>query len=329
MRWMILLIPVWIFAKGATVEQLFSVQSVAVKKVVTSHSKKSYGYVTVDEEAVYDITPRFDGYVEILYAKSTYKYIKKGEALATVYSPQVYKAKEEFLSSLRYQKTNHRNGMLNSAREKLILLGVSNKEIEEIVKKGQVRKLTTIYASTSGYIFKKSVNQGSYFSKGKLLFEIVNLDNVWVEAKIFEQDLKWLDRAYSFDVKSRALTQTFKGKNPFLYPKSSPKEATYTLRLDVENNSHKLIPGMYVSVIMKDKPFSYLTLPSSAVIRKGGRYYVFLVTEFKGEYEPKEVKVEVLNSDTYIIKQGLSEGERVVNNAMFMQDSDAQINALY
>ena len=329
MRWVILFLPVWIFAKGATVEQLFSVQSVAVKKVTTSHSKKSYGYVTVDEKGVYDITPRFDGYVEILYAKSTYKYIKRGEALAKVYSPQVYKAKEEFLSSLRYQKANHRNGMLNSAREKLILLGVSSKEIEEIVKKGKVSKLTTIYSPISGYIFKKSINQGSYFGKGKLLFEIVNLDNVWVEAKIFEQDLKWLDMVYSFDIKSKALTQTFKGKNPYLYPKSSSKEATYTLRLGVKNNSHKLIPGMYVSVIIKDKPQTYLTLPSSAVIRKGGKYYVFLVTEFKGEYEPKEVQVKVLNHDRYIIKQGLNEGERVVNNAMFMQDSDAQINALY
>lgn len=329
MKIILIFIPIFLFAKGAIFKQLFSVQSVAVKKVMTSHIKKSYGYVTVDEKNIYDIAPRFSGYVEMLYANSTYKYVKKGEALAKVYSPQVYKAKEEFLSSIRYLKNNHKNGILSSAKEKLILLGVSNKEIEEIYKTAKVKKLTTVYSPIDGYIFKKSINQGSFFAKGKLLFEIVNLNNVWVEAKIFEQDLKWLKNTDSFDIKNKALPQIFKGKNPFLYPKSSPKEATYTLRLDVQNDSHKLIPGMYVSVIMKDKPQTYLTLPSTAVIRKGGKYYVFLVTEFKGEYEPKEVKVEVLNSHTYIIKDGLKEGERVVNNAMFMQDSDAQINALY
>jgi Cu(I)/Ag(I) efflux system membrane fusion protein len=86
---------------------------------------------------------------------------------------------------------------------------------------------------------------------------------------------------------------------------------------------------MYANVISKDKAKTYLTLPQSAVIRKDNKYYAFMVGEYEGEYEPIEVHVKPLDNKTYIVLDGLGEGDEVVNNALFMMDSDAQINGLY
>ncbi|MEN4053625.1 MULTISPECIES: efflux RND transporter periplasmic adaptor subunit [Sulfurimonas] len=325
-----LLLPLAIFAKEKpTVQQLFSVQTVKVKKVNTSHSKKNYGYVVADEARIYDVSPRFGGFVEKLYADKIYKYVKKGEPLVTLYSPEVYKAKEDYLNSYNYAKIRNNKGMLKSAKRKLELLGVDAREIAAVLKEKNVSPNTTIYAPTSGYIFTKNIVNGAAFNAKNRLFEIVNLDEIWVETKIFEDDVNWIKNANTFEVSFKTTPKIYKTSNKLLYPNLDPKEATLTMRLRLKNPDHRLFPGMYADVLSRDKARTYLTLPQSAVIRKDGRYYAFMIGEFEGEYEPVEVSVKPLNNQTYIILDGLSAGDEVVNNALFMMDSDAQINGLY
>jgi Cu(I)/Ag(I) efflux system membrane fusion protein len=325
-----LLLPLALFAQEKpTVEQLFSVQTVKVKELNTSHAKKNYGYVVADEARIYDVSPRFGGFVEKLYADTIYKYVKKGEPLVTLYSPEVYKAKEDYLNSYNYAKIRNNKGMLASAKRKLELLGVDAREIAAVLKERKISQNTTIYAPISGYIFQKSILKGAAFNAKNRLFEIVNLDRVWVEAKIFEDDVSWIKNANSFAVHFKTTPKVYKTNTKLLYPNLDPKEATLTMRLSLENKDNTLFPGMYASIISKERAKRYLTLPQSAVIRKGGKYYVFVVGEYEGEYEPLEVSVKPLNNQTYIIVDGLSVGDEVVNNALFMMDSDAQINGLY
>jgi len=326
---LLLLLPLALFAKDATIEQLFSVQTLKVQKVTTAHSKKNYGYVRVDEARVNDISPRFGGYVVKLYANKIYKKVKKGEALASVYSPEVFKAKDEYLNSYNYAKKHSNKGMLRSAKLKLELLGVSQSEIKKIISAGKVSLNTTIYSPIDGYIYVKNINKGSAFNAKSKLFEIVNLDEVWVEAKIFEDDRVWLSEAKKYDVHFKSTKNIYTTTNILLYPKLNQKEATMTLRLRLKNKNNFLFPGMYATINSKSQTNEYLTLPSTAVIRKNSKHYAFMVGEFKGEYEPIEISVEHLDNQTYIIKAGLNEGDEVVNNALFMMDSDAQINTLY
>ena len=323
------LLPLSLMAREATVEQLFSVQTVKVKKETTNHSRKNFGFVKVDDARVHHVAPRFGGFVEKIYADKIYKYVRKGEALVTVYSPEVYKAKEDYLNSYNYTKNKNNKGMLQSARLKLQLLGVNEREIQELVKTKKVSLHTTIYADIDGYIFEKSISHGSAFNAKAQLYEIVNLDEVWVEAKVYEDDLVWLREADDFSVSFKSTDKTYHASSTLLYPNLDPKEATLTLRLRVKNKGLKLFPGMYASVISKDKAQEYLTLPSNAVIRKDGKFYVFVVGEYEGEYDPIEVSVKVLNPHTYIITEGVNTGDEVVSNALFMMDSDAQINGLY
>jgi len=312
-----------------TVEQLFSVQTVKVKEVATAHSKKNYGYVKVDEARVYDLSPRFGGYVEKLYANKIYMYVKKGEPLVTLYSPEVYKAKEDYLNSYRYAKLRDNRGMLKSAKLKLQLLNITPQEIRSVIKNKKVSRYTTIYAPTSGYIFAKSITNGSAFNAKTKLFTIVNLDEVWIETKIFEEDVQWIKKADDFTISFKTTPKVYKTDKKLLYPNLDPKEATLTLRLRVANKDHTLFPGMYANVISRDKAQKYLTLPQSAVILKDGKYYAFMVGEYEEEYEPVEISVKPLNNQTYIVLKGLKKGDEVVNNALFMMDSDAQINGLY
>jgi Cu(I)/Ag(I) efflux system membrane fusion protein len=318
-----------LLAKEASVEQLFSVQTVKVQKVKTSHSKQNYGFVKANEARVHEVSPRFGGFVEKLYADKIYKYVKKGEPLALVYSPEVYKAKEDYVNSYNYTKNRPSKGMLKSAQLKLSLLEVDSKEISQLVKSKIVSPNTTIYAPQSGYVFMKNINEGSAFNAKTKLFEIVNLDDVWVEAKVFEDDVKWMKFADDFQVSFKTTDKTYETHAKFLYPNLDPKEATLTLRLTLPNKDNELFPGMYANVLSKDKPKEYLTLPQSAVILKEGKYYAFVVGEFEGEYEPIELHVKPLDNETYIITDGLSAGDEVVNNALFMMDSDAQINGLF
>ena len=324
-----ILLPLSLVAQEPKVEQLFSVQTVKVKQESLSHTKKNYGFVKADDSRVYEVTPRFSGYVEKLYANKIYKYVKKGEPLVVVYSPEVYKAKEDYLNSYNYTKNRQNKSMLQSAKLKLQLLGINDAEIKATIQNKKVSQNTTIYAPHSGYIFKKNINSGSAFNAKTSLFEIVNIDEVWVEVKVFEDDIAWLKNVKKFDVSFKSTPTHYQASSSLLYPKLDPKEATLTLRLRLKNKHKELFPGMYASVVSKDETQNYLTLPTNAVMRKDGKYYVFIVGDFKGEYEPIEVDVKALNAHTYIIKSGLNTGDKVVSNALFMMDSDAQINGLY
>ncbi|MDF1874257.1 efflux RND transporter periplasmic adaptor subunit [Sulfurimonas sp. SAG-AH-194-I05] len=310
-------------AKEATVVQLFSVQTLKVAQ--SSHSKqmKSFGFVTIDDSLVYDVSPRFGGYIEVLYANKLYKKVTKGQALARVYSPEVLKAKDEYINSLRYSKNK---AMSKSALTKLKLLKIPHAEIKNIQKD---RTLTTLIAPSSGYIFKKNINNKAAFNAKQTLFEIVNLKNVWVEVKIHQNQRELLRSIKTFTLTTPSSKEIFTASNAGIYPTLDAKEESYTLRLEVKNKNLYLKPGMYMRVAMKQAPQNYLTLPTTAVIRKNGVFYVFVVGEYEGEYEPLQIEVEVLNPDTYIVKSGLMAGDEVVNNALFMMDSDAQVNGLY
>lgn len=325
----LLVFPLSLLAKEATVEQLFSVQTVKVQKEQVNLKTKNYGYVTADESRVYDISPRYGGYVVKLYADKIYKKVKKGEPLATVYSPEVFKAKDEYLNTYEYTKKRSNKGMLESSKLKLKLLGVSDTEINEVIKRAKASENTTIYSPVDGYVFEKGVVQGAAFNAKSQLFQIVNLDEVWVEAKLFEEERARLEKTDSYELNFKGIEQTYTTTNKLLYPELDPKIATLTLRLRVTNKGNELFPGMYTSITSLTQKREHLTLPTTAVIRKDGKYYAFIVGEYEGEYEPLEVEVKPLDSKTYIIESGLNEGDEVVNNALFMMDSDAQINGLY
>ena len=312
-----------------TVQQLFNVTTVKIKTISIAKKERYYGYVVADDANKEDISTRFSGYVIELFAKRGYQKVKKGDPLAKLYSPEVYQAKQDYLHSLEYDKQTPSTQMVTSAKRKLYLLGVSDKEIQEIQKSYSVNEYTTVYAPQSGWIFEKNINRGSSFSKEKKLFEIVNLQHVWIEVKVYQNELKQLSALEYFTVEPRGMNKKYSAKKSLLYPSLNPKEATATLRLIVDNPQEHLKIGMYANVYASKRSQTHLVIPRSATIHKNGKWYAFLATAFRGEYEPIAIEIEPLNRDYYKVLDGLQSGDSVVSNALFMMDSDAQINGLY
>jgi Cu(I)/Ag(I) efflux system membrane fusion protein len=312
-----------------TIEQLFNVRTVKVERLSTAKEQVNYGYIVAQDSRKVDVVAWFSGYVEKLFADTLYKKVEKGEALATVYSPEVYKAKQDYLNSLNFNAKRPAPGMLKSAKAKLRLLGVSKEEINYVRNVRRVNEFTTIYAPISGWIFQKNINQGSAFNAQKKLFQIINLDKVWLEAKLFQNELEGMSQLQHFIVKLKGLQKDFNATKSLLYPMLDPKVATATLRLDIDNNEGLLKPGMYAKVHASAYSASHLVIPRTAAMRKNGTWYAFLATEFKGEYEPVAIELKPLDTMHYIIIKGLKEDDTVVNNALFMMDSDAQINGIY
>jgi len=315
--------------KKVTVKQLFNVTTVQVREQSLSKKQVNYGYVVIPDDNRVDVTAWYAGFVEELYIDKLYMKVTKGDPLVKIYSPEVYQAKQDYLNSLNYNTTRSAPAMLKSAMTKLRLLGVSQKEITQIQKEKKANEYTTIYAPSSGWIFKKNINQGSAIMVKSKLFEIVNLKQVWVEAKIFQEQLTQLDTFKHFSIKAKGIEKTYKANKSLLYPILNPKEATSTLRLIVENNDTLLKPGMYVKIYASNENTLRLTIPRTAVVRKGAMWYAFLATEFKGEYEPIAIEIKPLDNTYYEVIKGLTLDDVIVNNALFMMDSDAQINSIY
>ena len=312
-----------------TIEQHFNVKTINVERLSTAKEQVNYGYIVAQDSRKVDVVAWFSGYVEKLFSDTLYKKVEKGEALATVYSPEVYKSKQDYLNSLNFNAKRPAPGMLKSAKAKLRLLGVSNDEINYVRNVRRVNELTTIYAPISGWIFQKNINQGSAFNPQKKLFQIINLDRVWLEAKLFQNELEGLKQLHNFKVKLKGLQKDFNATKNLLYPMLDPKEATATLRLDIDNSEGLLKPGMYAKVHASADSASHLVIPRTAAMRKNDTWYAFLVTEFKGEYEPVKIEVKPLDNSYFKLISGLNEGDNIVNNALFMMDSDAQINGIY
>jgi len=313
----------------STVEQLFNVKTVEVKEILSAKKQVNYGYIVAQDSAIVDVLTWYSGFVKELYADTMYKKVNKGDALVKVYSPEVYKAKQDYLNSLHYHAKTPMPAMLESAKIKLKLLGISDKEIKAIEQTQHADAFTTVYAPVSGWIFEKNINQGASFSSKKRLFQIVNLEKVWMEVKLFQNELAKLETLQDFKVKVKGIDKVFDAKKSLLYPMLNPKEATATLRLTLDNPSEILKPGMYAKVYATATMKSRLVIPRTAAIRKNGTWYVFLATEFKGEYEPIEIALKPLDNKHYEVITGLQPGDIVVNNALFMMDSDAQINSIY
>ena len=312
-----------------TIEQLFNVKTVQVKEMTASQKQINFGYIVAQDSLMVDVLTWYSGFVNILHADTLYKKVQKGDLLAKVYSPEVYQAKQDYLNSINYNLEHAAPGMLQSAKAKLSLLGVSQKEINQIKKDLIVDEFTMIYAPISGWIFEKNINQGSYFSSKKRLFQIVNLKKVWMEVKLFQNELTKLDTLENFSVMPKGTNKVYQAEKSLLYPVINPKEATATLRLILDNEDEILKPGMYAKVHASTASKSRLVIPRTAAIRKNGIWYAFLATEFKGEYEPIVIDVKPLDNKTFEVIKGLNSKDILVNNALFMMDSDAQINGIY
>ncbi len=284
-----------------------------------------------------DITFKISGYVEKIYADFTGKYIKKGEPLFSIYSPELVIAQEEFLRAYRYLQDIKSSGdkfLLTSAKElyesaykKLLYWDLSEKQIENLKKTGKVLKNIILYSPYEGWIVEKRIFLGSKINPGEVVFRVAEKRKLWLIVKVFEKDIPFLKKNTTVNVSFSAYQdKIFQGKIDYIYPFLDKKERTVNVRIVLEDKS--LLPGMYGKVFLKVPLGERLSLPETAVLDTGRRKVVFLETE-EGVFEPVFVKTGIYADGFYEIKEGLHEGMIVANSALFLLDADAQLRGLY
>ncbi len=311
-----LFIAISLNAKILEVKQLFNFKTVSVKKEVVQKSRAYYGKTAIDEQKIKEISLRFDAFVTKLYADKSYLYIKRGEPLFRLYSKEALSLIEEFKISKKISQT-----ALKRARFKLRLLDLKN-----------LNKLSkTVYdfdfiSPYEGYIIEKNVFEGGFAKRGKILFKIADFSSLWVIAEVYQSDLNLLKEGMYANVFIDGFGK-IDAKVDFIYPKADPKTKTIQVRLVIDNKKN-IFPGLFAKIELIYDKKERLILPKSAILQKGDKSFVF-IPQSDGLFIPKEISANQINSTLFEIKEGLNEGDKVVDKALFLLDSDALTNALY
>ncbi len=322
-----------------SVEQLFNIDTTVVRRINLTKTIETYADVVHPENDLKDITFKINGYVEKLYADFTGKYVKKGEPLVKIYSPELVSAQEEFLRAYDYLnkiKNSSDTTLKKSAQElydaaykRLLYWDITKKQIENLKKTHKVFKTMTLYSPYDGWIMEKYVYLGSRVEAGKPLFRIAKHKKLWLLVKIYEQDLPFIKVGEHIDIRFEAYPdKIIHGKIDYIYPMMDFKNRTLNVRVVIDNKNYQFFPGMYSKVFLKIPLGKVLALPETAVLDTGKRQIVFWERE-KGLFEPVFIKVGRYVDGYYEIKKGVHEGMVVANSSLFLLDADAQLRGKY
>ena len=309
--------------------QLANIQTTRVVKTNPVKEIRLTGKVEVDERRIYAQPSHFPGRIEKLYVEFQGEYVQKGQPIASIYSPDLIAAQEELLEALRTKDSNPE--LLEAAKEKLRQWKLNEDQIEAIEERGQVIEHMKIRSDVSGVVHKQMVNEGDYVSKGSNLYHIARINKVWVMFDAYQQDVPLIEEGdpIRFSVSSMP-GETFTSKVTFIDPIMNEKSRVAKVRAEAVNRNGHLKPGMFAEGILSSDNIgqgSALVVPESAVMWTGTRSVVFVKVPGREEptFKMREVVLGPSLSDTYIIKEGLSENEKVVTHGTFAVDAAAQL----
>ena len=318
-----LLLSGFLQAQILDAKQLFNKKITKVVKEEVSINKSFYGVTKIDESSLVDITSRFDGYITKLNANKKYMTIKKGKPLYSVYSQEILSIQNE----LQVAKNFNQN-IYQSTFSRLDNLDISKSEQQKI-KDGKMNSNGLVVTSPiNGLLMEKNINQSSAITKGNLLLQMASLDKIWFIASVYQSDLEFIKKDNKALITIDGINQKLNSKVDFIYPIFDEKTKTVDVRFILENEDLRLVPSMFGKVDINVKKDLMLTLPKTAVLKKADKFYVFKPLE-NGEFEPVKIEAKRISSNKYEILSGLNENDEVINNALFLLDSDAVTNALY
>ncbi|MFY8275395.1 efflux RND transporter periplasmic adaptor subunit [Pseudoalteromonas sp. SSDWG2] len=296
--------------------------SVETKAMETTIS--TVGYVQYDEDALIHIHPRVDGWIEKLHVKAAGDPVEKGQPLYTLYSPQLVNAQEEFLIALKRNTPS----LVSAAKARLKSLQLSAEFIATLESTKRVQQNITFYSPQKGVIEGLQVREGFYVSPGNTLMSIAKLDQVWVEAEVFERDAALISEGLDVTMTLDYLpSKQWQGVVSYVYPTLNSQTRTLRVRLKFDNPGYELKPNMFAQVAIKaQKSANALVVPKEAVIRTGKQDRVVL--DFgDGQFKSIAVTIGRVGADEIEVLDGLNEGDVVVTSAQFLIDSESSKNS--
>ncbi len=278
------------------------------------------GYVQYDEDALVHIHPRVEGWIEKLYVKAAGNPVQQGQPLYTLYSPQLVNAQEEFLIALN----RNNSSLIKAAKDRLNALQLSGDFIETLESSRKVQQNVTFFSPQSGVVDGLKIREGFFVKPGTTLMSIGQLDEVWVEAEVFERDAALIEAGLPVSMTLDYLPgKTWQGVVDYVYPTLNDKTRTLRVRLKFANPEEQLKPNMFAQVVIHASTDNKVpVVPKEAVIRTGDQDRVVLALG-EGRFKSVEVSIGRVSNNHIEILSGLDENDEVVTSAQFLIDSES------
>lgn len=285
---------------------------------------QTVGYIAFDESKLWQTNVRVSGWVQKLNINAVGEKVNKGDVLFTLYSPELIKAQEELLNAYRTK----RQGLIKGATERLVTLGVDREQIKQIVRSGKAVTSVEVKAVNNGIIASLNVREGGYLSPAQAVISAGPIQQVWVDAEVFERQGHWITAGTTADMTLDSIPgQSWQGIVDYVYPILDPKTRTLRVRLKFDNPDGKLKPNMFANISLKPKiDGKVINIPRESVIRSGNMTRVVLA-QGEGKYRSARIKVGREADDRVEVLEGLTTKDKVVTSAQFMLDSESSQNA--
>ena len=308
--------------------KLAEIQTTIVQKGQAKRTVYLLGTIKPDERNIAELTARFGGRIEKLNINFTGQNVRKGDKLATIYSPELISAQRELIEALKYKETNP--GFYKAARTKLTLWDLTEEQINDLEKSGETQHYFSLLSPISGTVTKRDVSIGDYIKVGSPMFEVVNLKKVWVMFDAYESDLPWIKTGDEIEFTIQSLPgRNFTGKVKYIDPFINEKTRVAKIRVELNNANLELKPEMFANGVLSSemKSTDDILIPKSAILWTGKRSVVFVkVADRKNTYFLyREIVMGPEAGNFYVVSSGLQEGEEIAVNGVFKIDAAAQL----
>jgi Cu(I)/Ag(I) efflux system membrane fusion protein len=339
-------------------QQRIGVKTVAVTVKPIQKTIRTVGRIEIDERKQATVNTKIEGWIEKLYVDYTGRYVKKGEPLAEIFSPELLATQQEFINTKKWagkqatptKQAGHNHDAkadtpepvsvmkqmlekdatvtLEAARQRLRLWDISEKQIKKIEETGQPVRTLTLYSPASGYITQKMAIQGMKVMPGEKLFDVADLSRIWIVADIYEYELSAVRVGQPVKITlSYFPGQEWASRIDFIYPVFSAETRTAKVRLTLSNPGGALKPQMFTNVEIRIDMGRKLMIPDSAVMDTGKGQVVY-VDRGNGFFEPREIRTGLRADGAVEVLRGLKAGEKVASSANFLIDSEAQLKGI-
>ncbi|MCI0443992.1 efflux RND transporter periplasmic adaptor subunit [bacterium] len=318
-------------------QQLINLKVVEVSQGTIGQNIRTVGTLQYDETRIAKIHSKIEGWIEQVYVDYTGQFVRKGQPLFSIYSPELVATQQEYLLALKAEQSlgtsefadvsSGAKSLKVSALRRLKLWDVSDKQIEQLEETQTPMTTITFYSPVSGFVLEKNVFEKQRVTYETQTYSIADISTIWLMADIYEYE--------AANVKSgqKALMtlsydpgRKFEGKVTYIYPSLNNMTRTLKVRIEFPNPNFLLKPDMYANVELQTEQGSGLMIPEEAVLDSGNRQIVF-VEKSKGEFEPREVKTGLHSGGNVVIASGLTAGEKVVASGNFLIDSESQLKS--
>ncbi len=328
------LVPVQLSAQQI---QYIGMKTGTVEYQQLSDDVRATGTVDIDERLMSFVQVRFPGYIRKVFANATYQYVKKGEPLFTIYSPDLVATQQEYLIARQNQSTARSSSvdgvatgaaaLTDAAERRLQQWEIPESAIAKLKETGKASADITVTSSVSGYITERNALPHMYVEPATRLYTIADLSRVWVTAQVFQNDIGRLKPGDTAEITVDAYPErTFSGHIEDIVPQVDLTTRTVRVRIAVNNPGVRLKPGMFVNVDVKSALGRQLVVPASAVFQTGTRQLVFL-DHGNGNLEPKDVVLGPRSGDYLVVLKGVAVHDPIVTSANFLIDSESQLQA--